>query len=56
MIAPSKLDDALGSPRSFATLLDRGYHRPDFLQGLKTLIAVAQERIRQEHDDGGPRP
>jgi [protein-PII] uridylyltransferase len=52
MTVPSKLDDALGSPRSFATLLDRGYHRPDFLQGLKTLIAVAQERIRQEHDTG----
>jgi [protein-PII] uridylyltransferase len=53
MTSPSKLDDApLGSPRSFATLLDREYTRPDFLQGLKALIASAQERIRQEHNAG----
>jgi [protein-PII] uridylyltransferase len=52
MTSPSKLDDTLGSPRSFATLLDRGYTRPDFLQGLKALTASAQERIRQEHDAG----
>ena len=52
MTSPSKLDDALGSPRSFATLLDRGYTRLDFLRGLKALTASAQERIRQEHDAG----
>ncbi len=52
MTSQSKLDDSLGSPRSFATLLDRCYDRPDFLQGLKTLIAAAQERLRQEHDAG----
>ncbi len=44
--------DLQGSPRSFAALLDRGYERADFLQGLKTLVAAAQERIRQEHDTG----
>ncbi len=48
----SPLLDVQGFPRSFATLLDRGYARPEFLQGLKTLIASAQERIRQEHDTG----
>ena len=52
MTTQSKLDDALGSPRSFATLLDRCYDRPDFLQGLKTLITAAQERLRQEHAAG----
>jgi [protein-PII] uridylyltransferase len=53
MTSPTKLDDSpLGSPRSFATLLDREYTRPDFLQGLKALIASAQERIRQEHNAG----
>src|SRR5688500_4020502 len=52
MTSQSKLDDVLGSPRSFATLLDRCYDRPDFLQGLKTLIAAAQERLRQEHAAG----
>ena len=52
MTSPSILDDMHGSPRSFAALLDRGYARPDFLQGLKTLIAAAQGRIRQEHDAG----
>jgi [protein-PII] uridylyltransferase len=40
------------TPRSFATLLDRVYDRPEFLQGLKTLIAAAQARVRQEHHDG----
>lgn len=39
-----------GSPRSFAALLDRQYNRPDFLLGLKELIAIAEGRIRQEHD------
>ena len=39
-------------PHSFATLLDRQYQRADFLQGLKALIATAQERIRQEHTTG----
>ena len=41
-----------GEPHSFAPLLDRGFKRPQFLQGLKTLIAAANERIRQEHDAG----
>lgn len=52
MTSQSLLDDTHGSPRSFATLLDRGYARPDFLRGLKTLIATAQGRIRQEHNAG----
>ncbi|GIX48675.1 MAG: hypothetical protein KatS3mg131_2886 [Candidatus Tectimicrobiota bacterium] len=39
-------------PRSFATLLDRRYDRPVFLQGLKRLIAAARERIYQEHCGG----
>ena len=42
-----------GEPHSFAPLLDRGFERPQFLQGLKTLIAAANERIHQEHDAGG---
>ena len=33
-------------------LLDRGFDRPGFLQGLKALIATANERIRGEHDAG----
>ena len=41
-----------GEPHSFAPLLDRGFERPQFLQGLKTLIATANERIRHEHDAG----
>lgn len=41
-----------GEPHSFAPLLDRGFERPQFLQSLKTLTAVANERIRQEHDAG----
>ena len=41
-----------GEPHSFAPLLDRGFERPQFLQGLKTLIATANERIRREHDAG----
>jgi [protein-PII] uridylyltransferase len=52
MTSQSILHDTHGSPRSFAALLDRGYARPDFLRGLKTLIAAAQERIHQEHNDG----
>jgi [protein-PII] uridylyltransferase len=40
------------APRSFAPLLDRDYTRPLFLRDLKTLIAAAQERIRQEHVSG----
>ena len=39
-------------PHSFAPLLDRDYARPDFLKGLKTLMATAQERIRNEHNAG----
>ena len=45
-------DDMQGEPHSFAPLLDRGFERPQFLQGLKTLIAAANERIRREHDAG----
>ena len=41
-----------GKPHSFAPLLDRGFARPEFLQGLKTLITTANERIRGEHDAG----
>jgi [protein-PII] uridylyltransferase len=52
MTLSSPLLDAQGFPRSFAALLDCGYARPEFLQGLKMLIAAAQERIRQEHDTG----
>jgi [protein-PII] uridylyltransferase len=52
MTSPSILHDTHGSPRSFAALLDRGYARPDFLRGLKTLIVAAQGRIHQEHNDG----
>ena len=44
--------DMQGGPHSFAPLLDRGFERPQFLQGLKTLTAAANERIRQEHDAG----
>ncbi len=52
MTAPSVPDESQGPPRSFAALLDRQYERPEFLQGLKNLIAAAQERIRHEHDAG----
>ena len=44
--------DMQGEPHSFAPLLDRGFERPQFLQGLKALTATANERIRQEHDAG----
>ena len=44
--------DMQGGPHSFAPLLDRDFERPQFLQGLKTLTAAANERIRQEHDAG----
>ena len=44
--------DMQGEPHSFAPLLDRGFERPQFLQGLKALTAAANERIRQEHDAG----
>lgn len=52
MVTPPMSLDTPHAPRSFAALLDRSYARPDFLQGLKTLIATAQARIRQEHDAG----
>ena len=39
-------------PHSFAPLLDRGFERPRFLQGMKALISTANERIRGEHDAG----
>jgi [protein-PII] uridylyltransferase len=52
MMPPHLVEDPHGAPRSFASLLDRGYERNDFLQGLKALIASAQERIRDEHDTG----
>src|SRR5688572_30361752 len=44
--------EAQTSPRSFAALLDRDYDRADFLKHLKTLIAAAEGRIRQEHHAG----
>ncbi len=44
--------DMQGEPHSFAPLLDRGFERPQFLQGLKALTAAANERIRQQHDAG----
>jgi [protein-PII] uridylyltransferase len=44
--------EAQSSPRSFAALLDRDDARADFLQHLKTLIATAEDRIRQEHQAG----
>ena len=44
--------DMQGEPHSFAPLLDRGFERSQFLQGLKALTAAANERIRQEHDAG----
>src|SRR5262249_24834988 len=52
MTTPSMMRDVQGFPHSFAALLDRDYARPDFLKGLKTLMAAAQERIRHEHDAG----
>ena len=52
MTPPSAMHDPLHVPHSFAPLLDRAYERPDFLRGLKTLMAAAHERIRHEHDAG----
>ena len=52
MTTPSATRDTQGFPHSFAALLDRNYARPDFLKGLKTLMAAAQERLRHEHDAG----
>jgi [protein-PII] uridylyltransferase len=52
MTTPSAMRDPSNLPHSFAPLLDRAYERPDFLRGLKTLMAAAQERIRHEHDAG----
>lgn len=49
---PSAARDMQDFPHSFAALLDRGYTRADFLKGLKTLLAAAQERIRHEHHAG----
>jgi len=40
------------APRSFSSLLDRNYPRPDFLQNLKALMATSEARIRQEHHGG----
>ena len=50
LTTPSAARDTQGFPHSFAALLDRDYARPDFLKGLKTLMATAQERIRHEHN------
>ena len=50
MTIPSATRDTQDFPHSFAPLLDRHYARPDFLKGLKTLMAAAQERIRNEHN------
>ena len=52
MTTSSTTHDAQDFPHSFAPLLDRDYARPDFLKGLKTLMAAAQERIRNEHNAG----
>ncbi len=52
MVTSPPVLDAHGFPRSFAALLDCDYARPEFLPHLKSLIATAQERIRQEHDAG----
>ena len=52
MTTSSTTRDPQGFPHSFAPLLDRDYARPDFLKGLKTLMAAAQERIRNEHNAG----
>lgn len=46
------LPESHDAPRSFSSLLDRGYPRPDFLRNLKALIATSEERIRQEHHGG----
>jgi hypothetical protein len=48
MTTSSATRDTQDFPHSFAPLLDRHYARPDFLKGLKTLMAAAQERIRNE--------
>jgi [protein-PII] uridylyltransferase len=52
MTISSTTHDPQDFPHSFAPLLDRDYARPDFLKGLKTLMATAQERIRNEHNAG----
>ena len=52
MTTPTAAYDLRGKPHSFAPLLDRGFDRPEFLRGLKTLIATANDRIRGEHDAG----
>ncbi len=52
MATPTAAYEMQREPHSFAPLLDRGFERPQFLQGLKTLIGAANERIRQEHDAG----
>jgi [protein-PII] uridylyltransferase len=52
MTASNTVYEVQGEPHSFAPLLDRGFDRPQFLQGLKTLVAAANERIRREHDVG----
>ena len=52
MTTSSGTRDTQDVPHSFAPLLDRHYARPDFLKGLKTLMAAAQERIRHEHHAG----
>ena len=52
MATSNTVYDLQGGPHSFAPLLDRGFERPQFLQGLKALTEAANERIRQEHDAG----
>ena len=52
MATSTTVYDLQGEPHSFAPLLDRGFERPQFLQGLKALTEAANERIRQEHDAG----
>lgn len=52
MTTPPAPREQSSFPHSFAALLDRPYERADFLQGLKTLMAMAQERLRHEHETG----
>ncbi|MBM3227142.1 MAG: hypothetical protein FJZ47_25525, partial [Candidatus Tectomicrobia bacterium] len=52
MTTPPTTPETHNFPHSFAALLDRHYARPEFLKGLKLLMATAQERIRHEHNTG----
>lgn len=52
MTGSSRHHDPQDLPRSFTALLDGHYDRATFLEGLKRLIATAQERIYHEHASG----